>query len=330
VTNLMMRRAVQSLRDHDLAWIEGDLIRQCVDMLHAYRKHCSSTASAGQLVLPESLKLLPLIMASVLKLDAFSINKKPNLGRTNVFDHVDIRVDARVTSFNRLLTLPVHSTLLTIYPRLFSIHDMSEEHGKPSYQHEPAAGGPGRSTTPDVSGAVRSLSRAQAGSRNGRGSRLSFLSHRSRSRASVSVTPAEYLVIPVHLPPLRWPSVDHLCSDGVFILEGDGAMFLRIGESPPRQQLYDMFGVADVAKLPASPVLPRLDNDFSSRLWGIIDYLQSLHEVHRPLFVVTPYSPEAVKTRFANMLTEDTNRGGKSYVDFLCAVHTQIQTKLTE
>lgn len=46
--------------------------------------------------------------------------------------------------------------------------------------------------------------------------------------------------------------------------------------------------------------------------------------------VVPPQSPDAVKARFGNMLVEDTRRGGKSYVDFLCTVHTQIQTKLLE
>ena len=32
-------------------------------------------------MLPESLKLLPLIASAMLKLDAFAINAKPNLGR---------------------------------------------------------------------------------------------------------------------------------------------------------------------------------------------------------------------------------------------------------
>ena len=80
-----------------------------------------------QLVLPESLKLLPLVMSSALKLDAFGLNKKPNLSRTNVFDTVEIRADARVASFSRILTLPIQTTLQYIYPRLFSLHDMNPE-----------------------------------------------------------------------------------------------------------------------------------------------------------------------------------------------------------
>jgi hypothetical protein len=47
--------------------------------------------------------------------------------RTNVFDHVDVRADARAASFNRLITLPLHITLQTVYSRLFSLHDMGPD-----------------------------------------------------------------------------------------------------------------------------------------------------------------------------------------------------------
>ena len=41
-------------------------------------------------------------------------------------------------------------------------------------------------------------------------------------------------------------------------------------------------------------------------------------------------SPDTVKMKFTSLLVEDTLRGGKSYVDFLCAVHTQIQNRLLD
>lgn len=44
-----------------------------------------------------------------------------------MFDHIDIRADARVASFNRLITLPLHITLQTVYSRLFSLHDMGPD-----------------------------------------------------------------------------------------------------------------------------------------------------------------------------------------------------------
>lgn len=42
-----------------------------VDVLHSYRKNCSTQSSPGQLVLPEALKLAPLYHLSLSKCPAF-------------------------------------------------------------------------------------------------------------------------------------------------------------------------------------------------------------------------------------------------------------------
>ena len=45
-----------------------DMENLCVDILTAYRKHCAARSSnEGQLILPESLKLLPLYMCMFFK-----------------------------------------------------------------------------------------------------------------------------------------------------------------------------------------------------------------------------------------------------------------------
>lgn len=48
-------------------------------MLACYRKNCAQATTAGQLILPETLKLLPVYVASLIKCDALTgskINKK--------------------------------------------------------------------------------------------------------------------------------------------------------------------------------------------------------------------------------------------------------------
>ena len=42
-----------------------------IDVLHSYRKNCSTQSSPGQLVLPEALKLAPLYHLSLSKCPAF-------------------------------------------------------------------------------------------------------------------------------------------------------------------------------------------------------------------------------------------------------------------
>ena len=47
--------------------IRDNIIDQAVNMLACYRKNCSQSAPGGQLILPETLKLLPVYAASLIK-----------------------------------------------------------------------------------------------------------------------------------------------------------------------------------------------------------------------------------------------------------------------
>lgn len=42
-------------------------MNQCAHILACYRKNCASPSSAGQLILPEGMKLLPVYVNSVIK-----------------------------------------------------------------------------------------------------------------------------------------------------------------------------------------------------------------------------------------------------------------------
>lgn len=116
VTNLLLKQAA-------LGGLKGDncfkekLTKCCVDMLHAYRINCASATAAGQLILPESLKLLPLYIGSIRKMAAFRVGS-------------DIRMDERVARLARLAALPIALTGLTVYPRIYPVWPMSETAGR--------------------------------------------------------------------------------------------------------------------------------------------------------------------------------------------------------
>lgn len=55
--------------------IKDSLNARCAAILASYRKHCASPSSAGQLILPECMKLLPLYMNGLLKSDAITGGK---------------------------------------------------------------------------------------------------------------------------------------------------------------------------------------------------------------------------------------------------------------
>jgi protein transport protein SEC24 len=92
----------------------GKSIRQVKDMLNkaatgtlvAYRKHCATSSSSGQLILPESLKLIPLFCLGLSKLSCF---------------RTDARADLRAVWSSRILSLPLDRLLPAVHPRLFCV-----------------------------------------------------------------------------------------------------------------------------------------------------------------------------------------------------------------
>lgn len=65
--NVMMRKAIRETSRRNMHHVREGVVNSCVDMLCTYRKHCASSTAPGQLILPESLKLLPLYTLSLNK-----------------------------------------------------------------------------------------------------------------------------------------------------------------------------------------------------------------------------------------------------------------------
>lgn len=93
------------------AAVKSGLEARCAQILACYRKNCASPTSAGQLILPECMKLLPLYASCIMKNDA-------------VCGGSDMTCDDRsyVMQFVSIMNLPM--SVSYFYPRLISIHDV--------------------------------------------------------------------------------------------------------------------------------------------------------------------------------------------------------------
>jgi len=70
--NLMVKRLSSLAVSKSLAAIRDELTEVCIKILAAYRKHCVAvSSSSGQLILPESMKLMPIYALSIMKHAAF-------------------------------------------------------------------------------------------------------------------------------------------------------------------------------------------------------------------------------------------------------------------
>ncbi|EQC27505.1 hypothetical protein, variant [Saprolegnia diclina VS20] len=103
--------------------VKERLIDDCVNVLYNYRKYCASNSSSGQLILPESLKLLPLYTLASLKSRGLRNNVMGNRG------FIDVRADERVALLSHLNNLPVEAAVSAVYPKMYPLHDMPEDCG---------------------------------------------------------------------------------------------------------------------------------------------------------------------------------------------------------
>lgn len=134
--NIFMRRAASMARTAELRDIKDMFSAGAIDILHLYRKFCSPHSSAAQLILPESLKLMPVYFCAALKVKAFCPNRIGSGGAIAAGGRVpvatDIRADARAAALQRLQFAGAHTSVVEAYGRLYAVHNMPAHAGFPA------------------------------------------------------------------------------------------------------------------------------------------------------------------------------------------------------
>lgn len=105
-----LRQAASGIQSSPLSQVREQIMNLCVNILHSYRKFCASVSSTGQLILPESLKLLPLYTLALSK----------SIGLRN-----DAWLDERSYWASHVAPLPISLVVPWVYPRMISIHDLT-------------------------------------------------------------------------------------------------------------------------------------------------------------------------------------------------------------
>jgi protein transport protein SEC24 len=108
IMNYISKYACQSIMHSTPKSIHENIVQQVASILACYRKNCASSVSKGQFILPETLKLMPLYVNSLLKSIALTGSK-------------NITVDERAYHIFRLMCMDVKSSFAYFYPRLISL-----------------------------------------------------------------------------------------------------------------------------------------------------------------------------------------------------------------
>lgn len=99
------------------------------EFLYKYRVHCSSHSPRGQLILPESLKLLPLYIMGILKHPILLENS--GTSGTTIQMRYAVRGHERAYELRRALCMNPKMTLNVLYPRLFAMHLLDDDESVP-------------------------------------------------------------------------------------------------------------------------------------------------------------------------------------------------------
>ncbi|XP_040462655.1 protein transport protein Sec24C isoform X6 [Falco naumanni] len=106
--NYLAKYAYRGVLSSPVKTVRDALINQCAQILACYRKNCASPSSAGQLILPECMKLLPVYLNCVLKSDV--LQPAP-----------EVTTDDRAYIRQLVTSMDVAETNVFFYPRLLPL-----------------------------------------------------------------------------------------------------------------------------------------------------------------------------------------------------------------
>ncbi|KAG8134671.1 hypothetical protein E2320_007764, partial [Naja naja] len=108
LVNFFAKSAYKAILSQPLKTVREILVNQTARMLACYRKNCASPSAVSQLILPDSMKVLPVYMNSLLKSCVL-------LGKS------EIPTDERTFHRQLVMSMDVASTQLLFYPQLLPI-----------------------------------------------------------------------------------------------------------------------------------------------------------------------------------------------------------------
>ena len=111
------KEAIAKTVNKSLKDVREQLTELCTKVLLAYRKHCASTTSPGQLILPESFKLFPVYALSFIKTKAL---------RGGV-----VNSDVRTYYMRFIKSMGAAETMNLLYPTMIPLHTISPEAVQP-------------------------------------------------------------------------------------------------------------------------------------------------------------------------------------------------------
>jgi protein transport protein SEC24 len=106
--NLEAKIKIRNVLSTNLRTAREQLCHDIINILGHYRKNVSVSSSPSQFVLPETMKIYPVMLLGLLKTPAFALIE-------------DVKLDHKVASLSQLSYASVNTFWNRVYPRVFSV-----------------------------------------------------------------------------------------------------------------------------------------------------------------------------------------------------------------
>jgi len=115
--NILIRNAVNEIPKDSMANIRNKFLDTVIEILASYRGYCAKTPATGQLILPESLRLLPIYSLGLLK--------SPLMGPLQRGSLFTVLPDARSYLMLAHQSISMKDQSALIYPTIYNITDLA-------------------------------------------------------------------------------------------------------------------------------------------------------------------------------------------------------------
>ncbi|KAB2030658.1 hypothetical protein ES319_D05G248400v1 [Gossypium barbadense] len=129
------------------------------------------------------------------------------------------------------------------------------------------------------------------------------------------------------LPPTVPLSSEHVCDDGIYLLENGEDALIYFGSSVDSSILQQLFGFTSVDEVPTQFVMQQFSNPLSKNFNDVVNVIRQQRCSYLRFALCKKGDPSGMA--FVSCMVEDKNANGPSYVEFLVHIHRQIQMKMS-
>ncbi|XP_057475102.1 protein transport protein SEC24 C-like isoform X2 [Actinidia eriantha] len=128
------------------------------------------------------------------------------------------------------------------------------------------------------------------------------------------------------IPPAIPLSSEHVCDDGIYLLENGEDCLIYIGNSVDPNITRQLLGISSDDEIPTQFLLQQYDNPLSKKLNDVVNEIRRQRCSYLRLKLCKKGDSSGML--FFSYMVEDKTPSGLSYVEFLVHVHRQIQNKM--